>query len=101
MPLTHQQFQPCLVGVEEVAVVGCFLDQEGLGVGVDPEHHLMGLGLVGGPVRCLEEGVVVVGVWWQLGEQGALRMPLPHQEGAVVGMAAAAHQAGVEGVLEA
>ena len=84
-----------------VAVVGCFSDQEELEVGVDSEHLLMVLGPVGGPVRCLEEVVVVVGVWWQLGEQGALRMPLPHQEGAVVDMEAAAHQAGVAGAAEA
>lgn len=84
-----------------VVVAGCLLDQEGLEVGVEAWHHLMVLGPVGGPLCCLEEVVVVVEVWWQLGEQGALRMPLPHQKGAVVDMAAAAHQAGVEGVAEA
>ena len=84
-----------------MAVVGCFLDQEGLEVVVDPGHHLMVLGLVGGPLCCLEEGVVVVEVWWQLGEHRELGMPLPHQEGAVVDMVAAGHQAGVEGVAEA
>ena len=84
-----------------MAVAGCFLDQDGLEVGVEPWHHLMVLGPLGGPLCCLEEGVVVVEVWWQLGEQGALRIPLLHQEGALADMAAAVHQAGVEGVAEA
>lgn len=84
-----------------MAVVGCFLDQEGLEVGVEAWPLLMVLGLVGRPVRCLEGVVVVVVVWWQLGEQKGLRMPFPHREGAGVGMAAAAHPAGGEGAAEA
>ena len=84
-----------------MAVVGCFLDQEGLEVGVDPGHRLVGLGPVGGPLCGQEEEVVVVVVWWQLGEHRELGMPLPHQEGAVVDIVTANHQAGVEGVAEA